>query len=116
MQHAYRKGKSTETALHELVYQIESSISGKKSALGVFLDIEGAFDNTTFETIGSAAEEHSVQPTLNRWVDVILRTRIIYVVLRGEIVHMSVASGCPQGGVLSILLWNMVVLNDSGNS
>jgi hypothetical protein len=34
MQHAYRKGKSTETALHELVYQIESSISVKKFALG----------------------------------------------------------------------------------
>jgi hypothetical protein len=47
MQHAYLKGKSTETALHDLVYKIDGSVAQKEFALGVFLDVEGAFDNTS---------------------------------------------------------------------
>jgi hypothetical protein len=45
-QHAYQKGKSTETALHNLVNRIEYAIEHKDVALGAFLDIEGAFDRT----------------------------------------------------------------------
>jgi hypothetical protein len=48
MQHAYLKGKSTETALHELFHKIDGSLSQKKIDLSVFLDFEGAFDNTFF--------------------------------------------------------------------
>jgi hypothetical protein len=40
----------------------------QKSALGIFLDIANAFDSSTFENKCSAAEEHSVQPTLNHLV------------------------------------------------
>ena len=53
-QHAYRKGKSTETALHDVVGNIEDSISRKELALVAFLDIEGAFNMVTMEEIGRA--------------------------------------------------------------
>ncbi|XP_041986403.1 uncharacterized protein LOC121738430 [Aricia agestis] len=46
-QHAYQKGKSTETALMDLVDRIDRAIEDKEIALCVFLDIEGAFDNTS---------------------------------------------------------------------
>jgi hypothetical protein len=42
MHHAYLKGKSTETALHGLVYKIDGSLAEKKFSLGVFLDVKGA--------------------------------------------------------------------------
>ncbi|XP_041970670.1 sodium channel protein Nach-like [Aricia agestis] len=40
-QHAYQKGKSTETALMDLVDRIDRAIEDKEIALCVFLDIEG---------------------------------------------------------------------------
>jgi hypothetical protein len=54
-QHAYKKGKSTETALYNVVTRIECAIEHKDIALGAFLDIEGAFDRTSFDTIKQAA-------------------------------------------------------------
>ena len=44
-QHAFRKGRSTETALSDTVDILESEVLRKGHAVGVFLDIEGAFDN-----------------------------------------------------------------------
>jgi len=45
-QHAYQAGKSTESALHQLIGRIEKALDAKEYALGIFFDIEGAFDNT----------------------------------------------------------------------
>ena len=44
-QHAFRKGRSTDSALTSMVEHIESALINKGFALGVFLDIQGAFDN-----------------------------------------------------------------------
>ena len=44
-QHAFRKGRSTESALSDVVDVIEHQIMRGGFALGIFLDIEGAFDN-----------------------------------------------------------------------
>ena len=35
-----------ETALHRLVVQVETALDQQEIALGAFLDIEGAFNNT----------------------------------------------------------------------
>jgi hypothetical protein len=58
MQHAYLKGKSTETAQHDLVYKIDESLAQKEFALGVLLDVEGDFDNRSFESMDDAASDH----------------------------------------------------------
>ena len=44
-QDGFRKGVSTETALHEFVRHVKHCVVRKKPALGIFLDILGAFDN-----------------------------------------------------------------------
>jgi hypothetical protein len=64
MQHAYLKGKSTET-----VYKIDGSLAQQEFALGVFHDVEGAFDNTSFELMDDAASDHGVCSNINRWID-----------------------------------------------
>lgn len=55
-QHAYQVGKSTDTALHQMIHKIELMLNNGKIALGSYIDIEGAFDNTDFEVIIKAAE------------------------------------------------------------
>ena len=44
-QHAFRKGRSMESALSDTVDHLESVALNGGVAIGVFLDIEGAFDN-----------------------------------------------------------------------
>ncbi len=108
-QHAYIAGRSTESALHKLVSRIEKSFSRKEYTLVVFLDIEGAFDNAAFCTIDSALQDRGVHPVVTRWIGNLLRCRFIYGQLGETKVQVSVTRGTPQGGVLSPLLWDLVV-------
>ena len=45
-QNVYQAGKSVETALHQLMVRAEKALDQQEIALGIFLDIEGVFDNT----------------------------------------------------------------------
>jgi hypothetical protein len=54
-QFAYRAGMSTETALFQVAHRLEKSLKHKDIALGAFLDIEGAFGNTSFNAMVKAA-------------------------------------------------------------
>jgi hypothetical protein len=47
-QHTYQRGGSSKTSLHDLISRIESAQGHKIFALGAFLDVEGAFDNTFY--------------------------------------------------------------------
>ncbi|KAJ8711943.1 hypothetical protein PYW08_008897 [Mythimna loreyi] len=109
-QHAYSTGKSTESALHSVISKIECAIDHKGSSLAVFIDIEGAFDKTTFRSISTALESHGVDPTLSGWITNMLSLRAVQVNINNT-TRAMVAKGCPQGGVLSPLLWNLVADN-----
>jgi hypothetical protein len=83
-QHAYQRyGRSSETALHDLVSRIESALGHKIFALGAFLDVEGAFDNTFFGAMGKACADHKVHFTLSRWIAALLSNRTIRVEIKG---------------------------------
>jgi hypothetical protein len=71
-QHAYQRGRSSETALHDLVSRIESALGHKFFALGAFLDVEGAFDNTFFEAMGRACADLEVDFTISRRIAAML--------------------------------------------
>jgi hypothetical protein len=86
---AYLKGKSTETTLHDLVYKIGGSLAQKEFAFGVFLDVERASDSTSFESMIDAASDHGVCSTINRWIYFMLRSRSVFVNIRG-VVHRGV--------------------------
>jgi hypothetical protein len=57
-QHAYQAGKSVETALHQLVVRDEKALDQQEIALGVFLDTEGAFNNTSHDSMCAALARH----------------------------------------------------------
>jgi len=52
--HAYRAGRSTDTALYHLKSLIEDSLTHKEVALCAVLDIQGAFDNTSHEAVNAS--------------------------------------------------------------
>jgi hypothetical protein len=44
-QYAYHRGRSTEADLYDLFQKIKWSLNQKEFDLGMFLDIDGGFDN-----------------------------------------------------------------------
>jgi len=70
-QHAYMAVKSTDTALHVLVGKIEKALCNKKYALGVFPDIEGAFNNASTDSLSNLLRSKRV-----RWINSMLSSRI----------------------------------------
>jgi hypothetical protein len=108
-QHAYQAGKSVETALHQLVVWVEKALDQQEVALGVFLDIEGTFNNTSYDSMCAALARHGVDHTIVRWVKATLEGRQATVTLGSHSRSVAVSRGCPQGGVLSPLLWCLVV-------
>jgi hypothetical protein len=102
-QYAYQRSRSTETVLHDLVQKIEGSLNQEEFALGVFLDIDGAFDNASFGSMDVTSGKHGVVLTLRRWIEAMVRCRNVRVEIRGSSVRVLVNRGCPQGVVLSPL-------------
>ncbi|XP_055714217.1 uncharacterized protein LOC129808462 [Phlebotomus papatasi] len=109
MQHAYQRGKSTESALHQLVSRIEKSICDKEMALVAFLDIEGAFDRVNSAVLVGAMREFGLGQTLEKFITNLVKNRMVEAEVCGSRLSAAVSNGCSQGGVLSSLLWTMVV-------
>lgn len=108
-QHAFQEGKSTETALHSLTSDIEHAIAQKEYAVCTFLDIEGAFDNTSFTAVDRSLSARNITPPIRKWVESLLNFRVITYEANGERLSVSPTKGTPQGGVLSPTLWILVI-------
>jgi hypothetical protein len=109
IQHAYQAGKSVETTLHQLVVWVEKAPDQQEIALGAFLDIEGAFNNTCYDTMCDALVRHGSEYTIMRWIRATLEGCVAVVTLNDISLRFAISRGCPQGGVLSPLLWCLVV-------
>jgi hypothetical protein len=77
--------------------------------LGVFLDIEGAFNNTCYDTMCDALVRHGSEYTIVQWIRATLEGCVAVATLNGFSAGLAISRGCPQGGVLSQLLWYLVV-------
>jgi hypothetical protein len=108
-QHAYQTGKFVDTTLHQLVVQVEKALDQTEIALGVFLDTEGAFNSTSYDSICAALVRHGVDHTIIRWIRATLEGQQATATLGETSMSVAVSRGCPQGGVLSPLLWCFVV-------
>lgn len=108
-QHAYLKGRSTDTALHEVVRTIERSLEHKQYTLAAFLDIEGAFNNVSTAAIVESLEDLGVETFLKSWIVTMLQSRTIYASMGNSESSKKVNRGTPQGGVISPLLWLLVI-------
>jgi hypothetical protein len=72
---------------------MESANEYKDIALGAFLDIEGAFDRTSFDMIKQAAGKHGIEPAICRWIRAMLESRTIIATLSGETLR---GCRCPE--------------------
>jgi hypothetical protein len=52
---------------------------------------------------------HGSEYTIVLWIRATLEGRVAVATLKGASVGLEISRGCPQGGVLSLLLWCLVV-------
>ena len=105
----FKRGTSTETALHKIAHTIERRIAKKGYVLGTFLDIEGAFDNVSFKAISDAINSSPVDKSTAGWIINMVKYRHLTVTHKDITKRIRIRRGCPQGGILSPFLWNLVV-------
>ena len=110
-QYGFRKGCSTEAALHKIVHTIERRIKKKGYVLGTFLDIEGAFDNISFSAIKTTLQNSKIDSVTCNWKYNMISNRFTTVSLKYSIKRFKMTKGFAQGGVLSPVLLNLVVNN-----
>jgi ribonuclease HI len=87
---------------------LESSTLKKKSALAVFLDISGAFDNVSFDSVKNILLRRNIDPLIVNWYNHLLRNRLITSSIHDISLSAQPTQGTPQGGVLSAVIWNLV--------
>ena len=108
-QYGFRAGVSTETALQEFVRRVEHCLVRKKPALSIFLNIVGAFDKVTFHSFVAALRGLDMFKVLTSWVENLLRHHTVQGELHGDKVKREIVKGNPQGGILSLFLWNCLL-------
>ena len=108
-QYGFKRGSSTIAAVHKLVKKLEFAILNQGMALGTFLDIEGAFDNVSFDAIKRALTDNCDSKEVNQWIMSMIHNRKTTVELQGKKKVIAIRKGCPQGGILSPFLWNLVI-------
>ncbi len=108
-QHAYTKGRSCETALSTFVDDVEYAIYNKKQVLAVSLDCSGAFDCIKFESAENCMIQKNIPSNIIRWYMNLLRQRKITAQIQGQSAYVIPKRGSPQGGVLSPLIWNIIM-------
>ena len=94
-QYGFRAGVSTETALHEFVRRVEHCLVRKKLALGIFLDIVGAFDIVTFHSFVAALRGLGMSKVLTSWIENLLKHRTFQVESYGDRVKRGRSEGEP---------------------
>jgi len=83
-QYAYLRGASTELALHRFINQAEKALRNQEIALGVLLDIEGAFSHVTFRSMINRMRRDGLDECRIRTVGHRLGTRSVTTGLMGK--------------------------------
>lgn len=106
-QHAYRVGMSTESAISQVLNELEKGMEKGKYTLASFIDISSAFDKLDPIKATEALIKKGVNPTIAKWYKDYLTNRHAYIAIKGAETKRKITVGCPQGGVLSTILWNI---------
>jgi hypothetical protein len=108
-QHGFRENRFTETAAHSLVSFIESAFSEKKVCATAFLDIKSAFDSAWHPAILATLACRGCPSYLIKMINSFLCNRTACFVINDHTLKRRVNLGCPQGGILSPFLWNILI-------
>ena len=106
-QHGFRPGFSCDSALTGVVGQVEYTIQQRSQGLGIFCDLEGAFNAVSYEAIINGLNKRKFDPLFIEWYKYYLYNRFFTIDLKGQKLTKTCSRGVPQGGVLSPLAFGI---------
>ena len=109
LQFGFRKGKSCDHAVSNIVTKIEQALVQRGIAIGIFLDITGAFDNVSTSYILKVLRTSPVSACVYNVIEYLLSNRRVKYTLGKSTIIRLLLKGFAQGGRLSPTLWNLVV-------
>lgn len=109
-QFGFRPGKSTEDVILMFTEQIWQCLNNKKACCVIYIDLKGAFDRVWRHGLLYKASQLGVVGSTLHWLSNYLVERTQAVVVHGYTSsHKSSDIGVPQGGILSPLLFNIML-------
>jgi hypothetical protein len=95
-QHAFIQNHSCEITLSRVVNDIEKSITNYSFTFGVFLDIQGAFDNITTQAITAGMIKHGFLPKMITWYTNNIKNRSCFTKLGNAYIVIYLHKGTSQ--------------------
>jgi hypothetical protein len=77
--------------------------------LGVFLDIEGPFNITCYDTMYDALVRHGSEYIIVLWIRATMDCQLVVSTLIGYSMGLTISRSCPHGGLVSPFLWCLVL-------
>ena len=104
-QHAYRSGRSTESAIGALVNFAKSALTAKRSCIIIAFDLSKAFDRLNRAAVIDQLISWNVDTRLISMIASFLSSRSVSLCIGPSKATSASEMGCPQGSVLGPLLW-----------